>query len=685
MNPLVGVAISLLPELLSLIKSSDGAKLISDKIAGIVAETTKVDTPAEANKLIESDPQLKADLQSRLAQMALEQQKASFEADDRRNTQANVSTGGARSAIRAQMDKSLLLSMMPAMISGAIVLGFFIVLGFMAMGKVGVSAGPDLDKLAVVMKDTSAEGAKALAGELERSRTREENVFQIFNILVGALATAFATVMNFWLGSSLGSRQKDAIASDVQTNQAVLLSRPPAAPAPAPISVAPQPSADPVEDGGVATPVPPVMPVSSGVLAENLPQLAQPHRHFPDGARWQLTKTGIAIDGAAAAGTMGAPSTVRKLWTLYGTDCATAAKRLGVPVELIVATIATESRGDASARRQEPQIGDQSVGLMQTLVKTARSAMGRPNLKADDLLDPRTSIEAGTSYIAQQRGSTHFDPPLVAAAYNAGSLKPDPAEANRWKLRCYPVGTGQHIDRFVAWFNDCMVVSAADGWGAGTVPSFAAGLGAAAKVTPAADASTTPTHTQISAPFVSDKGQDFPPRPDFFPLKDTAARQALFGKFDFAVEPQPGNPEHIRILGDWQAENIVSVAVTQTGIGKKGKPLAFDFNVRAAAQLKNLWAEWESAGLLDRIVTFDGSFEPRMIRGTTQSLSCHSFGGAFDINAALNPLQRMPPLVGQPGCVRELVGIANKWGFFWGGHFRTRLDGMHFEVAQLKS
>ena len=417
------------------------------------------------------------------------------------------------------------------------------------------------------------------------------------------------------------------------------------------------------------------MPVPGGVLAEVMPQLMQPHRHFPNGARWRLTKGGIAIDGAAAAGTMGVPSTVRKLWTLYGADCAASAKRLGVPVELIVATIATESRGDASARRQEPQIGDQSVGLMQTLVKTARSATGRPNLRADDLLDPRTSIEAGTCYIAQQRASTHFDPPLVAAAYNAGSLRPDPAEANRWKLRCYPLGTGQHIDRFVSWFNDCMVVSAADGWGAGAVPSFAAGLGA-----PAA-----PAGPPVAAPFVSNKGQDFPPRPDFLPLKDTAARQALFGKFEFVAEPQPGNPEHIRILGDWQAENIVSVAVTQTRIGKMAKPLSFAFNARAAAQLAGLWADWEAAGLLDRIVSFDGSFVPRMIRGTTASLSCHSFGAAFDINAALNPLQRMPPLVGQPGCVRELVGIANTWGFFWGGHFRTRLDGMHFEVAQLRS
>jgi hypothetical protein len=33
--------------------------------------------------------------------------------------------------------------------------------------------------------------------------------------------------------------------------------------------------------------------------------------------------------------------------------------------------------------------------------------------------------------------------------------------------------------------------------------------------------------------------------------------------------------------------------------------------------------------------------------------------------------------------VRELVPIANRLGFFWGGHFQNRLDGNHFEVAHV--
>ncbi|HEX5865088.1 MAG TPA: glycosyl hydrolase 108 family protein [Casimicrobiaceae bacterium] len=46
-----------------------------------------------------------------------------------------------------------------------------------------------------------------------------DNVAQIINITVGALAAAFATVVSFWLGSSQGSRAKDAAMIQIQAEQ----------------------------------------------------------------------------------------------------------------------------------------------------------------------------------------------------------------------------------------------------------------------------------------------------------------------------------------------------------------------------------------------------------------------------------------------------------------------------------
>ncbi|WP_203423108.1 M15 family metallopeptidase [Sinorhizobium sp. BG8] len=107
------------------------------------------------------------------------------------------------------------------------------------------------------------------------------------------------------------------------------------------------------------------------------------------------------------------------------------------------------------------------------------------------------------------------------------------------------------------------------------------------------------------------------------------------------------------------------------------------FHRAAERQLTALWLEWESSGLLDRILTYDGAYVPRFQRKSKTKLSNHAFGTAFDINAAFNPLGAEPALMGQKGCIRELVSIANKHGFYWGGHFLVREDGMHFEVAKL--
>jgi hypothetical protein len=103
---------------------------------------------------------------------------------------------------------------------------------------------------------------------------------------------------------------------------------------------------------------------------------------------------------------------------------------------------------------------------------------------------------------------------------------------------------------------------------------------------------------------------------------------------------------------------------------------------KVKAQFLALWKAWETAGLIDRVLKWDGMFVPRLMRGGTR-LSNHAYGTAFDINEPWNKFKTVPALLGTKGCVRELVPIANDHGFFWGGHFRTRPDGMHFEVARL--
>ena len=226
-----------------------------------------------------------------------------------------------------------------------------------------------------------------------------------------------------------------------------------------------------------ATPVAPASPPpATRDAAAWLPPLLTDHGYPDDQPRsvlWRLASDGVRINGTPASGTVGLPKTVEGVWARFGDDIRAWGTEYDVPVELIVATICTESRGKPEAVRTEPGYrsdqetpGRVSPGLMQTLISTARDTLGTREFGDTGRIDrtwlfvPRHSIRAGTSYIREQferpeGQSTRFDPPKVACAYNAGSLLPNDGEANRWKMKQYPIGSGVHADRFVEWFNDC--------------------------------------------------------------------------------------------------------------------------------------------------------------------------------------------------------------------------------------
>ncbi len=176
-------------------------------------------------------------------------------------------------------------------------------------------------------------------------------------------------------------------------------------------------------------------------------------------------------------------------------------------------------------------------------------------------------------------------------------------------------------------------------------------------------------------------GEDFPKKPGFPPLVSNSERANLLGTMAYRSKPFPGNPENIEITNNWDKVNIIKVAVPQL-IPLKGTPTVY-FHKKGANQLVKLFADWQNAGLLHKILTWEGAYNPRFVRGSITVLSNHAFGTAFDINYSWNKLGVVPALVGQKGSVRELVEIANKNGFYWGGHF-TRKDGMHFEVAKIQ-
>jgi hypothetical protein len=267
-------------------------------------------------------------------------------------------------------------------------------------------------------------------------------VFNIIGGVVSALVSIMMLVLGFYYGSSAGSKGKDAQMAGALHDFGRALAE-----AEAPIAL-PAPQQPVIVNTGPTRTDPPI--IRDGPMQQG------PH----GGQRWRLAAEGVVLEGETAPmRTVGQPATVRRIWKEFGHHIATSCARNGVPLELVVACIAVESRGKVDAILVEPDQRS-SVGLMQTLVGTASDMMGG-TVTAQELLDPAFSIEAGTRYIAHQRRLTGYQPPLVAAAYNSGGLRPKrEGDNNPWNL----ASTGDHISRFCQFFGDCCAVAAEDGW-----------------------------------------------------------------------------------------------------------------------------------------------------------------------------------------------------------------------------
>lgn len=98
----------------------------------------------------------------------------------------------------------------------------------------------------------------------------------------------------------------------------------------------------------------------------------------------------------------------------------------------------------------------------------------------------------------------------------------------------------------------------------------------------------------------------------------------------------------------------------------------------------------DKAGLTNRLLTFNGSFVPRLKRGENvpaneEGLSRHSRGIALDFNAQWNKLGTSGPKLGELGCIEELIPYAHAVGLVWGGDWHgASVDKMHLEVGSLE-
>lgn len=191
MLPLIGLAATYVPELIRLI-AGDKAGNLAGTVGGVVSDVTKTTDPVAALKVLQSDVAAESELRARLAQIAVDAQKAQNDeadkqrADELSTLQANMAnTQGARANLLGLAQARSSIAWGAPVVSLVVTVGFFVIVW------------------AIIYKP----------GQIDASNSP---VAQIVNILIGTLATGFATVVNFWLGSSQSSRVKDEAAVTAQ-------------------------------------------------------------------------------------------------------------------------------------------------------------------------------------------------------------------------------------------------------------------------------------------------------------------------------------------------------------------------------------------------------------------------------------------------------------------------------------
>lgn len=127
-----------------------------------------------------------------------------------------------------------------------------------------------------------------------------------------------------------------------------------------------------------------------------------------------------------------------------------------------------------------------------------------------------------------------------------------------------------------------------------------------------------------------------------------------------------GDPEKERNMVLWDIPADLEIGVI---------PKRLYCNKDLVIPLTNAFRELITSGYVRELKTFDGCFNIRTQRGATVP-SLHSWGIAFDVNAAWNQLKNTPVLT--PGFVKCFTDN----NFDWGGTFQRR-DGMHFQLTKI--
>jgi soluble lytic murein transglycosylase-like protein len=136
----------------------------------------------------------------------------------------------------------------------------------------------------------------------------------------------------------------------------------------------------------------------------------------------------------------------------WGAKCDAAADKYSLPHGWLDSMVYRESGGNEHAYRIErDRMGQPIVSAGRALTGIGLMQITSPQLKGRhtdlELFDPDLNLDLGARYLAWLAPKYDWDFPRIAAAFNAGSVRP--SRDNRWGM----VQTKGHVDSEVAALN----------------------------------------------------------------------------------------------------------------------------------------------------------------------------------------------------------------------------------------
>lgn len=153
-----------------------------------------------------------------------------------------------------------------------------------------------------------------------------------------------------------------------------------------------------------------------------------------------------------------------------------------------------------------------------------------------------------------------------------------------------------------------------------------------------------------------------------------SAQTTILAKYgDFGPTYREKYCEIWNIVEDFPWTEEIKVGTTQ--VPWKKVYINSDFKAKLFQAFKNL----ESHGLQSEIKTYDGCFVERKVRGRNKA-SLHSWAMAIDFNSATEKLNQKRGNQFYSNFTPQFVKCFTDAGIYWGGHWRSRFDPMHFAL-----